>query len=83
MESQKNTVEQKHQTTTKSADFFSSLGLSEGAVKVSEKTETLKIEVSFFEWASLIAQGHAAFQFLWNGIQFNIFEMLEKMEVCL
>lgn len=78
MESQKNTVEQKHQTKTKSADIFSSLGLSEGAVKVSEKTETLKIEVSFFEWASLIAQGHAAFQFLWNGIQFNIFEMLEK-----
>ncbi len=78
MESQKNVHLQSHSQSAKTDDFLSTMGFSEAKIKVSEKAETLKIEVSFFEWASLIAQGHAAFQFLWNGIQFNIFEMLEK-----
>lgn len=47
-------------------------------VETNSTSEMLTIQVSFFEWASLIAQGHAAFQFLWNAIQFGIFEILEK-----
>jgi ubiquinone/menaquinone biosynthesis C-methylase UbiE len=62
----------------KKDEVLSKINFSAQSATSNEDKETLTIEVSFFEWASLIAQGHAAFQFLWSGIQFGVFELLEK-----
>lgn len=38
----------------------------------------VQINVSEFEWLSLLAQGHSAFQFLFNGSQLGVFEKLSE-----
>ncbi len=65
-------------SSNKKSEVLNKINFNSESVTSDEDNETLTIKVSFFEWASLIGQGHAAFQFLWSGIQFGVFELLEK-----